>query len=108
MDIVIIRDEITGLKFEIPFEFIANQKNSTHSHQICKFYLQGNGECIYSSTCKKLHINHDYFQNNIAQKIIQYMKQKNNEENNNDHDNLCEENIMIIQKKKIQMKFWKK
>jgi len=96
---VIIRDQTNGLDFEIPFEFIANRKNSTYAHQICEFYLQGNGECTYGCACKKLHINRDYFQNHIAQKIIQHMEQKNNgQENKNGHDDIYEYN----QKKSIE------
>lgn len=65
----------TGLDFEIPLEFIENRRNSQSAHQICEFYLQGNNECVYGNGCKKLHVDPDYFQNNIAQKIIKYMKE---------------------------------
>ena len=83
MSIIIQYGINNGLEFEIPFEFIKNQRNSKMAHQICEFYLQGDNKCCFGNGCKKLHIDRDYFQNHVAQKIMEYIqKSKKSDEDN--------------------------
>lgn len=50
---ITIQDRATGLSFEIPRKFIENKKKSNDANQICEYYLEGDDQCMYGSSCKK-------------------------------------------------------
>lgn len=89
-----IRDRKTGMCFEIPFEFILNQRKGMNSNQICEFYLQGDHECTYGSSCKKLHIDRDYFENHVVKKILNFIQDRN--------DNDSDDGIQDIPKEEYE------